>query len=190
MTVGLPCPNCRLPLPGNYWNAPQPLPCPGCNRQVILAVFPAYLRPVARARPAEAIIESGVASCFNHEGKKAVATCESCGRFLCSLCELELNGRRLCPACLEQQRLQGNQPSLETRRLVYDQAALMLAVLPILIWPISLVTAPAAIGCGIFSFFRPASILGRRPVRAVLGILLGGVELALWIYGLLALWNH
>ena len=75
----------------------------------------------------EAIVVEGEAACFYHPGKRATVPCGVCGRFLCALCDLELNGRHVCPACLETSRRKGDLRNLDTRRMLYDSAALSLA---------------------------------------------------------------
>ena len=181
MSAGpIPCPSCRLPLPDNFWNATQVQNCPGCDRRVQLAVFPARLRIAPAVRLGETILETGVASCFHHEGKKAVASCDGCGRFLCGLCDLELNGRHFCPTCLDQSRTRGAHLNRETSRAVYDRAALSLALLPMLIWPLTILTAPISVGCGICSFFKPGSLVRRGHTRAIVAILISLSQLAAW----------
>lgn len=183
MTIGeIPCPNpnCRLPLPGNFWNTAEAATCPGCDQRVHVEVFSAHFHAAPAGRTAETILETGVSSCYHHEGKKAVTTCDGCGRFLCALCDVDLNGQHLCPTCLNLSRTQGRHINLETHRVVYDRAALSLALWPILVWPVTLLTGPAAVACGIYSFYRPGSVTGRRPWRAVCAIVIGLAQLAGW----------
>src|SRR5438874_13754528 len=87
----------------------------------------------------------GEAGCFYHPQKRAIIPCAACGRFLCALCDVELNDEHLCPVCLETGRKKGKLTQLETKRTLYDSSALILSVLPIIcLWPLSIVTAPAA----------------------------------------------
>jgi hypothetical protein len=181
----VPCPNCRVALPGNFCNTSAEVTCPACDHKVQVWVYPALFRERATGRKAELIVEAGVSSCFYHEGKKAVVPCDACGRFLCALCDVELNGRHICPSCLDKARTapaQGGMLNLETTRTVYDGAALSLAVWPLLIWPATLLTAPAAVICGILAFFRPASLVGRSSGRAILAILLGLTQIGFWVW--------
>src|SRR5690349_9939788 len=130
------CPNCQLPLPGNLCNTTAPAVCPGCEKRIHADVFPAMFRAQAEGRPAEAILEEGVSSCFYHEGKKAVVPCDGCGRFLCALCDVELNQQHLCPTCVDKSRTKGTLINLETRRTVYDTTAMTLALGPVLLFPL------------------------------------------------------
>lgn len=182
MSIGtVPCPSCRIPLPGNLCNTPGLVTCPGCDSQIHVDVFPAQFRGRSEGRKAETILEAGVSSCFYHEGKKAVVPCDGCGRFLCALCDVELNQQHLCPACVEKSRTKGNLVSLETHRTVYDSAALSLSLWPLLIWPATILTAPAAVVLAILSFFRPPGLAGRRPGFAFAAIVLALAQMAGWI---------
>jgi hypothetical protein len=121
------------------------------------------------------------ASCFYHPEKKAVVACESCGRFICSLCEISMAGRRLCPNCMELGRNQEKIAELVTHRSLHDQIALSLAIVPLLIYFITLITAPMAIYFSIRHWKSPTSILPRwSKVRFVFAILIGLLELGIW----------
>jgi hypothetical protein len=176
------CPNCRTILPGAACNSDRPLPCPGCERMIHIDVFPALFRARPAALKAESILEAGVSSCFYHEAKIAVVPCDGCGRFLCALCDVEFGGRHICPACFDNSRVKGDVMNLETGRIVYDSAALSLTLVPLLIWPITLVTAPAAFACAIFSFFRPTSIVHRSRIRAYLAVLFSLSQMLGWTW--------
>src|SRR5580765_4769226 len=96
------CPKCRTPLTAfQSFNQPDFLPCPYCDAPLQVEIFPAFFRPIAAGANAEALMLEGEASCFYHPQKKAVRPCDGCGRFLCALCDCELQGEHFCPACLE-----------------------------------------------------------------------------------------
>ena len=171
----VPCPSCGRPLPGAACNTPEPTDCPSCHRAVQVEVFPAWFQPASVARPAEAILEEGFSSCFFHTQKKAIVACDACGRFLCALCDVEFNERHLCPACLQSGQAKGQIATLETQRMLWDSAALSLSLLPIMI------SAPLALFCAIFSFFRPSSLVPRSRLRAYVAIVLSVVQIAGWI---------
>jgi len=103
---------------------------------------------------------------------------------------VELNDQHLCPACLETGRKKGKLAQLENKRTLYDSSALMLSVLPVLCaWPVSIVTAPAAIGLAIYSWSKPTSLLPRSRIRSYLAILFGVLELAVWTLALTGVWK-
>lgn len=176
------CPRCQVPLAPAECNTPAPIHCLSCRTIIYVEVFPARVRPRSEVRPAESVLESGVTSCFYHDGKKAVLPCDDCGRFLCALCEIELNGQHLCPSCIDRSRTKGGLANLENSRKDYARASFLTFVIPLMLFflfPIWLLTGPVAIGLGIFSFFRPGSIVGPRRWRAVVGIVGGAVQIVL-----------
>jgi hypothetical protein len=174
------CPECRTPLPFEQVNTGGLTPCPGCGKPTRIEMFPALLRPVRTGATAETILVDGEAGCFYHPQKRAAVHCQGCGRFLCALCDVELNGQHLCPGCLETNQRKGKLSELESQRTLYDNAALSLATLPLLIWPFTIVTAPTAIGVAIYGWNKPGSMVARTRLRAVLAILIGLLELAGW----------
>ena len=177
----VPCPACRRALPAVACNTLEPTSCPWCLGAIQVAVFPALFKPVSATRPAEVILEAGISSCFYHDQKKAVVACEVCGRFLCALCDVEFNEQHLCPNCLQSGQAKGRLLTLETQRVLWDGAALALSLLPLLIWPFTLLTAPGALACAIYSFFRPSSLVPRNRLRAYLAIVLSLAQIAGWI---------
>ena len=187
---GVPCPRCHVPVPDLVFNLGDTVPCPGCNASLQVEVFPALFRKVPEGKAGETILVEGEASCFYHPQKRAVIPCAACGRFLCALCDVELNDEHLCPVCLETGRKKGRLDQLETKRTLYDSAALMLSVLPVIcMWPVSILTAPVAIGLAIYSWSRPTSILPRTRIRSYLAILFGLLEIAVWILALTGVWR-
>jgi hypothetical protein len=171
-------------LPGNLCNTAESVVCPGCDKLIHADVFPALFREQKAGRKAEAILEAGVSSCFYHDGKKAVIPCDGCGRFLCALCDVELNGQHLCPSCVDSTRTKGTLINLERSRTVYDTGALLLAVVPIVLFPLAgftIATGPAAVICGVMAFFRPGSLVRRGRLRAISAVLIGLVQCGLWM---------
>ena len=180
-SVAVACPSCQNSLPGVLCNTGAVTHCPACDNAIQVEVFPAFFKAVNTGQKAEMLLEEGVSSCFYHELKKAVVPCDACGRFLCALCDLDFNGRHLCPACLQTGKKKGDLPELENRRTIYDSAALSTALLPLLIWPVTMATAPLAIYLAIFSFFRPSSLIPRTRVRAWLALAFGLFQVAGWV---------
>jgi hypothetical protein len=174
------CPQCQSSLPGGFCNSGAAARCPVCDATIQIEIFPAMFKPSPAGATAEAIIEEGVSSCFYHEQKKAVVHCDGCGGFLCALCDLDFNGRHLCPTCLQSGKKKGQIQQLENRRTLYDSAALGVAAVPILFLPVTLVTAPVAICLGIVSFWKPSSVVPRTRFRSWLAIFLGVLQLAGW----------
>jgi hypothetical protein len=175
------CSNCYTALPATHCNTNRLVPCPTCQADVEAVVFPAAFRIIPLGQTAERILVDGESSCFYHEQKKAVVPCDLCGRFLCALCDVELDGKHLCPPCLDAGRQKGTLQQLETRRVLYDGSALLMAVAPLIVlYFLTFITAPIAIFLAIYSFFKPNSILGHSPAKAWAAIIIATLQLAGW----------
>ncbi|MEO6034778.1 MAG: hypothetical protein ABIQ35_05955 [Verrucomicrobiota bacterium] len=173
------CSKCKAVLPREQYNAGF-VSCPTCASSLSVMVFPALVRE-AVAPAAEQVMVEGEASCFYHPQKKAALPCDSCGRFLCALCDVELGGQHLCPACLDSGKKKGKLKSLENQRVLYDRIALTTAVLPMLFVWTSIIGAPVALFISIRYWNSPGSILGRSKARFVIAIILGVLQIAAWI---------
>ena len=40
-------------------------------------------------------------NCYYHENKEVVSACTECGRFICSECKVDINGKAVCKTCIE-----------------------------------------------------------------------------------------
>ena len=40
-------------------------------------------------------------NCYYHDNKEVVAACTECGRFICSECKVDINGKAVCKTCIE-----------------------------------------------------------------------------------------
>jgi hypothetical protein len=181
----LACPRCNTALPETFYNAPDLQPCPACRIPVRIEAFPALLAPPPAPRTAEAILIEGESSCFYHPAKRAVVACEGCGRFLCALCDVDLNGQHLCPGCLQSGKRKGKLKNLENHRLLYDSLALILALAPVIIfYPFVFITpftAPGVIFVVVRYWNAPRSIIGRGRWRMVVAFIVALLQIAGWI---------
>jgi hypothetical protein len=174
------CPACQAWLLEGVFNQSQLSPCPACGVPLQVEVFPALFRAQETGRTGETNLVEGESSCFYHPEKKAVLPCQGCGRFLCALCDCQLNGQHFCPACLETGRTKGKIKSLENQRTLFDSIALSLAVYPLLIFYFTLVTAPIALFVAIRYWNSPRSLVRRTKVRYVAAILVALIQIAGW----------
>ena len=172
------CPKCRAPLESEQAGALAP--CPACGVRVQFWIFPAWFQAPASGRAAENLITEGESSCFYHPAKQAAVPCDACGRFLCALCDCEIQGKHFCPGCVSTRRNKGRLESLEPRRTMFDSLALVLAIVAVLTGPLALVCGPAAVFVAIRSWKMRSSIIPRTKLRAILAIVLGLGATGFW----------
>jgi hypothetical protein len=174
------CSKCDRPLDPHYLNVDHAVDCPGCGSELRTRVFPALLHRPA-AMPAATTTAEGEASCFYHLENLAVGACESCGRFVCGICTIEISGRSVCPSCINSGIKTRKLIALESHRTMYDTIALLLATIPFfLVWP-SILAAPAAIYVSVRYWRAPSSIVRRSKIRFILAIVLALAQIGLWV---------
>lgn len=181
MADAIACAVCATPVPREFWNREGGLRCSGCGNTVRVSVFPAVYRSLAGAAP-EALQVETEASCFYHPQSRAAKVCEECGRFLCALCDLEIEGRHICPRCFEAGVSAHKIETAEPRRVMYDNVALALATLPfLLIWP-AIIGAPWSLFIVIRHWNSPASVVPRTKIRFLLAALFALAQIAFIIF--------
>lgn len=175
------CTKCYKPLPPSLVGAGGAFACPFCSTALELLVFPAIHRRIGRGAAAEAALLDGESTCFFHPEKKAAVVCGGCGRFLCALCDVPVGGQHLCPRCVEAGQTKMTLTTFEKYRTSYPSLALTCAFLPLLIWPFTLLTAPATVFLVFFGWRKPPSVTGRRRrVALIVALLVALVQCAGW----------
>jgi hypothetical protein len=172
-------------LSAEFLNIEEFRECPSCASKLRVELFPAYFREAQKGSAGEALLADTEASCFYHPQKRAAVVCSECGRFLCLLCDLEVEGKHFCAGCLETAKEKNKIASIENRRTMYDSMALHLAV-----WPVVLVitiyftfiTAPLAIYFAIKHWRTPSSLV-RKPSkwRFVVAMIMAGLQIVAWL---------
>ncbi len=191
MIAGSPyCANCRTPLPMQIFNTGDVEACPSCGTSVRADAFPALLKQTEAGQSGENIVLEMDSGCFFHPQKKAVVSCALCGRFLCGLCDIEFGGRHVCATCLEAGKRKHKIVNLETQRILYDDIALSLAVIPvttvIFFW-LTVITAPASLFIAIRHWKTPSSVIARTKARLVAAIIFSSLQIGGWMF-LLVKW--
>ena len=159
-------------------------PCPSCSSLLRADIFPAAFRSLPMGRSAERLQMANEASCFYHTGKKAVAPCSACGRFVCALCDVAFNSQHLCPACFEKGKSKRKIKGLENHRTCYDTIALIVAAVPALLfffYFFTLFTAPLAIYLTVRHWNSPSGIIPRTKIRFILAFIIASLQIAAWI---------
>jgi len=147
-----------------------------CSRDVDVTVFPVALHPPVAAAP-EAVVTGQEASCYNHAMNRAMAACDSCGRFLCALCDIEGAGGHVCPACFERKE----EPA-QHQRINYDSIALALVTLPMLLCWVPILTTPAALFFAFKFWSAPSPVFPRGKWRLWLTVLIAVLQVALVVW--------
>jgi len=118
--VGPQCPRCRAALPEERLLDGANV-CLTCLGDFEARIFHPPRRSARVLQLAHSGPEGGV-SCANHARNAAVAACDRCGLLICSLCQLEVEGGKLCPSCFE--RLSQEETSDTTRTRFRDYGSL------------------------------------------------------------------
>jgi DNA-directed RNA polymerase subunit RPC12/RpoP len=169
--MAIACAACSLPVPEDLWNREEEVRCPSCRHSMIALVFPAIANAALGVAPT-AVDSENEASCFYHPQSRAAQVCANCGRFLCNLCDLEVDARHICPRCFD------SHETVETRRPMYDTMALALSTLPaLLFWP-ALFGAPWALFIVFRRWNAPSSLVPRTKIRFILAALFALVEIS------------
>jgi len=154
--------------------------CVGCGALLEVELFPAFKSGANPGSRAEGLADESDAACFSHPDKKAVAACSQCGRFLCSLCEVEMGSQVVCFDCFSEEARAGGGGRLETRVVLYDSIALALAIVPVfLFWP-SLIAAPIVLFMCFRYWNRQGGFLPRSRWRFVVAALLAALQIVGW----------
>jgi len=177
----LSCTNCNTPLGAEAVNTHSLVACAGCQGLMRVDAYPALMRPLPSGTPGALVQMDREAACFYHPQKKAVLPCSACGRFLCALCDVALDGQHLCPACLEKAGRNKDIKNLEKHRTCYDTIALTLATISFIFYWVTILTAPIVIYLVLRHWHTPSSIIPRTKIRFVLAFILAGLQIAAWI---------
>lgn len=178
----VPCARCNMPLPKWELLSGNAASCPSCGSRNTIHLFPAALAQTAADRP-EAAIE-GEAACFDHPGKRAVASCRQCGRFVCQLCAVEFGTGVWCPSCVANAAGQARQANATTSVTLYDTWALAIPFALLIVWPLTLLAAPAVIALALMKWKQPISLVRRNRWRFALGLAVALAEGGAWAWGI------
>lgn len=181
------CARCQTPLPPWELSNSEGARCTSCWSLNTVRAFPALFRQAAAAvRPAVAL--DGEAACFDHPGKRAVAACNQCGRFVCDLCQVEFGGQVWCPSCVATGSGAARGANPDSSRVLYDSIALAVPTFSLIaFWPITTLTAPGTLVFTLVKWKKPLSLVRRSRWRFVVAVVISLVECAGWLW-LLVYW--
>jgi hypothetical protein len=183
--MALSCPRC-------YAKLPEPAArCANCNSRLESLTF------VAAAPPSGAgslLAAGGGADCFFCPEQPATGSCTTCGRFVCTRCEVDWAGQKTCLTCLHAGREIREDDRFVTKRTLWDNFALALLIWPAVIVPFyglffSLLAAPVAIFMIVKNWNAPRGIVPRGRGRQIAALVVSGLLIAGAAAGVLALMN-
>ncbi len=201
--VSLPCPKCAFVFRDLQVGITQEVDCPSCKAHLWLRPFAAGVRSMKTTSAVPGRVKENPEAgsvCFFHEEQEANVVCGSCGRMLCSLCDLEIEQEHYCSPCLEKvlknpaKDEKGSR--FQTRRAAWDSIALILGFFPLFLWPLTMFTGPLTLALGIYGLRRPKGLVSQvaTKVRLWLAIALGAVQTGIWVVLgatiFLRLWNQ
>jgi hypothetical protein len=163
--------------------------CTTCGSRNTVRVFPALFAVASGPALAESALE-GEAACFDHPSKRAVAACQQCGRFVCTLCSVEFGGQVWCPACVAGGKGQSKAASLEPARILYDSMALAVPLASLLFWPITIVTGPGTVVFSAMTWKHPLSLVRKLRWRFVVASLIGLAQTGAWLWLIIFWWEQ
>jgi hypothetical protein len=167
-----------MPLP--KWElATSEAVCTTCGSSNRVLVFPAAVASAQALPRAEAALE-GEAACFDHPARRAVAPCHQCGRYACQLCSVEFGGQTWCPSCVAAGAGQAKSANLETSRNLFDSTAFILPLASLLVYPLTVIAAPASLVLSAMKWSQPLSLVRRNRWRFVAAILISLAEIVGW----------
>lgn len=150
--------------------------------------FPGYAAAENAHPIAPPVVGENETCCYNHPGKAAAAACDECGIFACSLCLVENGPQQICLSCFSREVETGDALNDHSQRVLYDTIALSLAILPVLIFYFTFITAPAAIFIVVYYWKKhPCSLLPRTRIRFILAFILASIQILLWLAFIAAL---
>ena len=176
------CIKCNTTLPAAVLNTYSIVACPECEGLIRADVYPSLYRRLPSGHSGELVQMDKEAGCFYHPRKKAVVPCSACGRFVCALCDVTINDQHLCPACFEKGKTKQKIKNLENRRTCYDTIALLVATVSMLVYYLTIFTAPFVIYLTIRHWNSPTSVIPRTKFRFVLAFIIAGLQIVGWFF--------
>ena len=142
------CPRCRGLIDVSLIGTSALSHCPICRGEFESIRFQPRVVHVKVTELAAAGPEAGQ-PCAIHQRNAAVAACERCGSFVCSLCRIDFDEHVYCPSCFERLSESGSIESAKTRFRDYEGLASLTATLGCLFTWIGILLGPLALYYGI-----------------------------------------
>jgi len=180
--VNIKCPHCRAVPPWPSLQDAQ-VQCVSCRKVLYINIFPALLKTLRKGQLAETAVVAEDARCYFHDEHVAVQACGQCGVFMCSLCDLEVDNRHLCPRCFNQDEDLHN--AYIGKAVLYDSMLLRAIPISYLVSGLFcnilvLIFAPMIFIGSIVFWNRVKTPYPRGKWRMAIALLLSGLQLLLF----------
>ena len=154
--------------------------CARCGRINDVLPFPALFNP-ATGKPPSLTDDppgEGESACFYSPQRKATKECSHCGVLVSDAWAAAWGSKTVCLKCLEHLRSDAKNVDFQSKRLLWDNIILTLAILPILFYPALVITAPAALILGFWHWNSPRSLIPRTRIRLIIGMVIALLQIA------------
>ena len=185
------CAHCNQPHPVNDIMAVGAGKCPRCSRVSTVVAFPALFDAGNKPPPLPADPpQEGDAACFYSSDRRATLECSHCGVLISERWAAQWGHQTVCLKCLEHLRQKGEDTRFQSNRVLWDNVALTLSLLPLtfVLWWAVFFSAPAALFLAIRHWNSPRSIVPRGRTRLVIAIILSSLQICGMVFGAAALW--
>jgi ribosomal protein L37AE/L43A len=114
--AGPQCPHCSVALDADSIVSGAII-CPRCDSLFEATAFTPPERNQAATLEVVQVGPEGASACANHARNAATASCQRCGLFICSLCDMNIGTGSYCPSCFERVLAEGSlQPAARRYR--------------------------------------------------------------------------
>ncbi|HEU4521947.1 MAG TPA: hypothetical protein VFT12_08095 [Thermoanaerobaculia bacterium] len=127
------CPRCEATLPVASLRSGV-ITCPACQRPFEATAFQPPQRRPQITTIVGATGPEGANACATHARNAAVTSCQRCGLFICSLCDMNVGLGSYCPSCFDRLRNEGALPAVATKYRDFASMARLTAIVGILFW--------------------------------------------------------
>lgn len=200
------CNACGYHIPVAVFATAREGACPLCRRPVSAVLLPAMNQTPGAGPPVlpEDPPGPGEPACFYNPERRATRTCFHCGVYVSESWSAQWGSGHVCLKCLDDLRNRRKDERFEVRRVLWDNIALGVALLPflmcvalLLLGPVgmflmifcvmaSAVTAPVGLGLAIYAWKKPRSLVPRGPARVILALVLSLLQCGAWAFLIIA----
>ena len=177
------CPRCGITLADSVLRNGA-MTCDYCGKPFEATVFQPPQRRQQVTEVVAAAGPEGANVCANHLRNAAVTSCQRCGLFICSLCDMNMGTGSYCPSCFDRVRQEGTLKPAAVRYRDYASIARLTAIVGIIFWPLWPILGAMVV------YYAPKGMRqrreqGRSTAGMIVILILGILEIAggIAIYG-------